>query len=230
MALKVERGKSVPLEVMAKSGGQLIDVPDLVVDILDSNGAQLLTNIVPTHVSLGRYRYDYLVATDAILGVWTAHWTGSHNNFSIDGDELFEVVLPGTLTFDPEDDAGYLRLLLDDPDEDPNYKTFLTESQLGQLLSRWGSNIYGAAADGWSMKAAYYARRMDHTSEGNTTKPYSQLYRNAVRLAEHYMKMAANPTFSSDLAVAAARVVGRAISLREDPVTYEVLELVEPEA
>lgn len=83
--------------------GDLVDPVDPRVDVLDADGEQLVTNAVPTHVSLGHYSYAYVVPNDGALGVWRLHWTATIDGLNAGGDDWFQVVTPGeiiTSTYD----------------------------------------------------------------------------------------------------------------------------------
>jgi hypothetical protein len=127
------------------------------------------------------------------------------------------------------EDITFLRVMLDDPDEGSPHKVMLDADTIESLLERHDNNMFAAAAVGWAIKAGLYAKQIDFSSEGNTARPYSQLFRNAAMLAKQYRDMAGDMVLSPDAVVGTARIAGKSINLRENTIMYEVLALVEPE-
>lgn len=99
MVDRIGRGATKRLDLRAVVGGtnELVDASSLVVDVLNPSALPVVTDAVPVHVATGLYYYDYAVASDAPLGVWTAHWTGVINGSPVEVDDLFEVVAAGSL-------------------------------------------------------------------------------------------------------------------------------------
>jgi hypothetical protein len=117
MSAKWGRGSTAILPVFFREGGsgELIDADPVRVDILDPNDTQVVTDAVPTtHPFEGTYTYNYAIAGGAVLGVWTVHWTGVINGIPVEGDYLFEVVAPGSVSFgsDPLCDLDEFALYL----------------------------------------------------------------------------------------------------------------------
>jgi hypothetical protein len=99
----VAQGASITLEAVYQLGtGELVDPTTPTVSILDPLGSTVITNAVPTRISLGRYSYVYGVAGDALLGSWIAHWTGVINDVPREGDDTFYVVDAGDINFEGE--------------------------------------------------------------------------------------------------------------------------------
>lgn len=124
MARKVGQGGTITLDATYQEGtGELIDPTDPRVDIIDSDDVQVVTDAVPTNTAVGRYEYDYMVAPDAPLGSWTAHWTGTINGLPVEGEEPFEVVEAGDISFDSDgwptvvDLAAYQRVAITSEDD-----------------------------------------------------------------------------------------------------------------
>lgn len=81
-------------------------------------------------------------------------------------------------------DETLLRLYLGEsvPDGGAESDTMFTSAQLVALLARAGGDLHRATAEGWSIKAAHYARLVD-VSDGGDSRAMSQLHRQA--LSEH---------------------------------------------
>lgn len=102
---RVGRGGTIILTGNYRIGGTtgpLVDPTNPRIDILNADDLELVTDAIPTRQSLGTFTYEYTVATDAPLGVWTAHWTGAINNTPVSGDDLFEVMPAGSVSFEEE--------------------------------------------------------------------------------------------------------------------------------
>lgn len=109
MADKIGRTGTITLDATFRRGGsgQLWPADPVRVDIIDPDGIPFVANASPTsNPSTGFYTYDFEVPADAKLGVWGAVWTGVIEGIPVggedDGEDLFEVVGAGTVTFDLE--------------------------------------------------------------------------------------------------------------------------------
>lgn len=115
-------------------------------------------------------------------------------------------------------DKTFLRLILDDVIRE-DVEPFFGEEALEEILNRTSSDIYAAAALGWSLRAADYAKLIDFDESGSSRK-LSQKFDHAMKKAKFYLDQ------SGGLTAAATRTVAsgaKAFSLREtapDPVTY----------
>lgn len=75
------------------------------IDVIDANGLQVVTDVVAQATGVGLYRYPlpgYVVAGNAPLGIHTAHWTTVVNGAAISADDFFAVVLAGSIGFPPD--------------------------------------------------------------------------------------------------------------------------------
>ncbi len=105
----VGRGGAIRLDATFQDGtGAAVDPTTPRLDILDALDVEVVTDAVPTRDAEGLYHYDYDVAVDAPLGVWTAHWTGTINGVPITGDDAFEVAAAGDVDFPPGDSLATL--------------------------------------------------------------------------------------------------------------------------
>lgn len=95
---QVAQGGSVTLSAQfVDSGGDPVDATGVLVDIVDPDGADVVTNASPAHDGVGAYSYEYDVAADADLGRWEAHFTGTVEGLGLAGDDEFDVVTPGSI-------------------------------------------------------------------------------------------------------------------------------------
>lgn len=124
-------------------------------------------------------------------------------------------------------DNDFLRSLLDDTLVS-GQQPYFSEDFITNLLSRTGSNIYAAAALGWSIRAGEYAKLIDFDESGSSRK-LSQKFDHAMKKAKFYSDS------SGGIVEAATRTVAsgaKAFSLREtqpDLVTYYQSERGEAE-
>jgi hypothetical protein len=86
--------------VYQTGAGDLVDPTTPTVGIIDADGTQLVTDAVPTRVSLGNYSYAYVVPALGEVGIWTAHWAGTVDGAAAGGDDFFQVVTPAELITD----------------------------------------------------------------------------------------------------------------------------------
>lgn len=109
---------------------------------------------------------------------------------------------------------------------------FFSNEELTDMLAEAGGNLNLAAVNGWLAKMAEFAKLIDTDISGANRK-FSQMYKNAESMFEHYASV-----IGADTAAIVGRVVGRAVSLRETPCRPRVmatssgfrLEAVNPEA
>lgn len=104
MTQRVAQGGTIVLAGTFETGtGDLVDPTTPTVDIIDADDVELVTNAVPTRVSLGQYTYSYVVPDDGAVGMWRIHWSGTIDGLTCGGDDWFNVVTPGeiiTSTYD----------------------------------------------------------------------------------------------------------------------------------
>lgn len=96
------RGSTASLTAYFRVGGSgaLTDADPVSVDILDPDGVVIVSDDDPTsHPSTGTYIYSYVIAEDAQLGVWSARWSGVINGLPVTGEDPFEVVAAGGVSF-----------------------------------------------------------------------------------------------------------------------------------
>src|SRR5688500_1480875 len=77
--------------------GDLVDPVTPTVDIIDADEDELVTDVVPTRVSLGNYSYNYAVPEAGAVGIWRIRWSGVVDGVASVGDDWFNVVVPGEL-------------------------------------------------------------------------------------------------------------------------------------
>lgn len=99
----------MPIQQVAQSGvvtlsaqyynaaGDLVDPTTPLVDIVDADAVELVTDDTPTRDSLGIYSYTYTVPADGAIGRWEAHFTGVISGLLAGGDDEFDVVAPGAI-------------------------------------------------------------------------------------------------------------------------------------
>lgn len=92
MDLKVAQGQSISLPADFASGGQPADPVDPLVEITTPDGTTVVTGGVPVRESIGIYRYDYKVSSDAPAGIWKATWTARMNGRHVSGSDEFRVL------------------------------------------------------------------------------------------------------------------------------------------
>jgi hypothetical protein len=81
-----------------------------------------------------------------------------------------------------------LRLYLADPtvDSEGNPITpFFSDEFLQEMLDKFGDDIYGAAAEGWVMKAAA-AAELVNASTDNSTFSLSDVHKHCMAMVEYY--------------------------------------------
>lgn len=99
MASIVERGSTITLDLLTeKSNGDAVDFTPVTVSIIDASGDTVVSLAVPTHIALGHYQYDYIVAADAELGAWIVRWFGTFDGDDLTIDEGFTVLRAGAVT------------------------------------------------------------------------------------------------------------------------------------
>lgn len=82
--------------------GPLVDGDPVLIDIVDPNNVEVVSNASPTtNPSTGRYTYSHSVAANATLGIWFIRWVATINGVSITGVEQFEVTEAGVINFPP---------------------------------------------------------------------------------------------------------------------------------
>lgn len=95
---QVAQGGTVTVTAVYETGtGDLVDPTTPTIDVIDADGTELVTNAVPTRISLGNYSYAYVVPSDGALGVWRVHWGGTIGGLDSGGDDFFDVVTPGAI-------------------------------------------------------------------------------------------------------------------------------------
>jgi hypothetical protein len=122
-------GTGVFTAVYEDGGGNLVDPASPMVDVIDANGVQVVTDATPSRISIGNYSYSYVVPSDGALGVWQLHWSGVVDGLNSGGDDFFNVVTPGAVLT-----SAYDLLTLDEAKRalniDPGNTNFDTELAL----------------------------------------------------------------------------------------------------
>lgn len=102
--LEVAQGGTARLTVEYKDeNGVLTDPTTPLVDVLNPSNVAVVTDAVPVRESLGSFYYDFDVPSDAPIGEWTAHWTGTIDSSPLSGSDPFSVVAEGSITFGSTD-------------------------------------------------------------------------------------------------------------------------------
>lgn len=218
MPQKVGQGGTIVLPVIIRDGaGTLVDPVDLLVDIINPATVEVVTNGVPVRISTGRYEYTYALDPTAPQGDWQVHWTGTVAGLPATVNDSFTVVEAGTIQVESVADIDLVRWFTDENPVGQEVSKF-SDTMLANLLGRHTNNVYSAAADVWAMKAARYAKLIDRNGGGDINREYSTLYRNAAQQATRYRDLA-NTYQDPRYAVLGRGVVGKAINLRESPVS-----------
>lgn len=79
------------------AAGDLLDPTTPLVDIVDADDVERVTDDSPTRDSLGLYSYIFTVPVDGPIGRWAAHFTGVIDGLLAGADDEFDVVAPGTI-------------------------------------------------------------------------------------------------------------------------------------
>lgn len=103
MTQRIGQGGTITIDAEYREGtGVLVDPVTPLVDIINPNSVELVTNATPTRVGTGIYQYAYVVSPSAPLGLWTARWSGAINGVGVSSDDQFQVVAAGDIGFDPD--------------------------------------------------------------------------------------------------------------------------------
>lgn len=95
---QVAQGGTVRLPATYEDAtGALVDPGSPLLDIIDPTNTIVVNDAVPTRDSLGTFHYDYAVAGDAPLGAWIGRFSGIIGGGTVQGDEPFTVVPPGSV-------------------------------------------------------------------------------------------------------------------------------------
>jgi len=92
MTLNVEQGRTIRLPADFFSGDIPCDPTDPRLHVLNPSNDPVATRLVPNRKRPGVYYYDFRVAPDAPVGLWTAKWTGTINGELVGGDDKFDVL------------------------------------------------------------------------------------------------------------------------------------------
>lgn len=99
MSSIVERGSTITLDLLTeKPNGDAVDYTAVSVSIIDASGDTVVSLAAPTHIALGHYQYQFVVAADAELGAWTARWFGTFDGDDLTIDDGFTVLRAGAVT------------------------------------------------------------------------------------------------------------------------------------
>ena len=120
--------------------GDLADAPDLAITIADPTSTPLggFPKAIPpiVHDSTGRYHYDWAISPSALLGTYTATWTGTVDASTVTLVDTVEVIT-GSM-------SGHF---LDLADVRAIYPTSLSDDALGDVIRReeaWLARRIGA--------------------------------------------------------------------------------------
>lgn len=95
---------------VADGAGNLVDADATpLIDIIDADDVQVVTDQAAEHTGTGLYRFPspgYSVPVNAALGSWRVHWTTVVNGAAVTDDDFFEVVAAGSIAFPPDTAAG----------------------------------------------------------------------------------------------------------------------------
>lgn len=86
---------------------------------------------------------------------------------------------------------------------------FFSNEEIDDLIETAGGDLNLAAYSGWLAKMAEFAKLVDTDISGAQRK-FSQMYKNAANMADHYEGLIENAS-----AAVVGRVVGRVVNLRE---------------
>ena len=91
MDLSVIQGKTIRLPADFVSGDSRVDPTDPRVEILDPSGSLVVSDAAPHRDGPGQFHYDFDVAQNAPIGVWTARWIAIMEGETLVGEDPFEV-------------------------------------------------------------------------------------------------------------------------------------------
>lgn len=98
MADRVVRGNAITKDAFYRdAAGDVIDPASPHVSIINPNGATVVSNDAPTHVSTGFFAYTYFVQSDAPIGGWTIRWSGIIDDSPVTDDDVFTVTDGGAI-------------------------------------------------------------------------------------------------------------------------------------
>lgn len=89
MAKMYFQGETVRQKVEVTDTDRVCVDPDtIVISIFDTTGVKKVDSQTMTHDSTGKYSFDYLIPTDAILGLWTVEIKAELNFIAIEQDQF----------------------------------------------------------------------------------------------------------------------------------------------
>lgn len=91
MDLKTAQGKTIRLPAEFFSGSQPTDPEEPRVVVLDPASRPVLVVATPQREEIGRYYFEYEVAPNAPVGIWTVRWTCRLDGLDVAGEDAFEV-------------------------------------------------------------------------------------------------------------------------------------------
>lgn len=150
MAGPVAQGGTITLDATFRRGstGELVDPPDVTVDILDPAELELVHAAAGVRVSTGIYAYPYLVDLAAELGTWAARWHGTVDGVLLEGFDYFDVVPFGTVepavTVYGADLADVQAFI---PDQAIIVNSKPTAAQVENLLAQVDARVSGRVGD-----------------------------------------------------------------------------------
>jgi hypothetical protein len=98
----VAQGGSITLTAFYENGvGTRVDPVDPTITISDPDGTVVVDAVTPSRSSVGSYSYRFAVASDATIGAWQAHWTGTIEGLASETDDYFDVVTAGSIVTAP---------------------------------------------------------------------------------------------------------------------------------
>lgn len=150
MAETVGRGGTTTSQMDAyfhDGTGALVDPLTPLVDVIDPSSVVIVDDATPTRIGLGHYHYPYTVPTDAVLGAWRYHWTGTINSVPVSGDDYFTVVVAGSIdqsanTYASTADLRAWGVTLDEIDDDDLTSRILIAQG---LVDDYTGTTFGAA-------------------------------------------------------------------------------------
>ena len=88
-------------------------------------------------------------------------------------------------------------------------KCFFSDAEITEMLESNNGDFNAAALEGWLSKMAEFAKLVTQERSGTTIR-YSDMFKNAEKMANHYGELVGGATTAI-----VGRVVGRAVNLRE---------------
>lgn len=215
VAMKVVAGEETTMSVTFSVGGVPVDLdstPTFVIKTASGQTAQGASVSAVASPSTGTYTVDFSMP-DSANGWHYAVWSGALSGDPASRTDWFEVVeTVEALDIQTAQELQLRRRLNDALTGVTDEGNFFSNEEIHDLLTLNGGSIAGASYDGWTMRAAFLSSSVD-ISESGSDRRLSQLFKNAMAMADFYKK-ARDAEAGIKAEAIAGRVVGVVTSLR----------------